>query len=245
MISIPPPCPNGSFLFERDTFSFANELVWQYRFDPTSGKMTVSRNDPPPTYSHRCFVVVRSARQFFCHARFEPTLPAVEPEVYRRLIRQVIKRSPRRSSGAEERIVIPGYEGLRAFSQAHAPLLKAGCGGAWQSYCLRSHWRMVAPVWAWQQEEVARQLQQRMRDGVVPLVHIFRFPRITINHGILLFGMVESEQEIQFEAYDPNITARPVKLIYNRSRRAFSFPPTCYWAGGELSVIEIFCGGLY
>jgi hypothetical protein len=25
----------------------------------------------------------------------------------------------------------------------------------------------------------------------------------------------------------------------------FSFPPTCYWAGGALKVIEIFRGGLY
>src|ERR1035437_1699030 len=234
-----------SFQFERDTFTFANELIWQYRFDPKTGAMTVSPNDPPPTYSHRCFVVVRSARQFFYHARFEPDASAADPAVYRRLIRQVVSRSPRRPSAATERILIPGYDCLRAFSQAHEPLLKAECGGPWQSYFVRSHWRMVFMIPAWHQERMAGQLAQRVRQGAVPTVHLFRFPRITINHGIALFGLPETEGDIQFEAYDPNIPAHPVKLIYDRALRRFCFPPTCYWAGGRVSVVEIFRGGLY
>jgi hypothetical protein len=241
----PPDYGARPFRFERDTFAFANELIWQYRFDPVTKAMTVSRTHPPPTYSHRCFMVVKSARQFLYHARFEPDLPMAEPEVYRRLIRQIVSRSPRRASVAPERIVIPGYEGLRALSQAHEPLLKAECGAPWQSYFLRSHWRMVFPIWRGHQERMARQLRERVLQGSGPTVHIFRFPRITINHGILLFGMAELEREIQFEAYDPNLPAHPVKLIYDRARRRFSFPPTCYWGGGELSVVEIFRGGLY
>jgi hypothetical protein len=242
----PPPddCPR-SFQFERDTLTFANELVWQYRFDLGTGAMTVSRNHPAPTYSHRCFVVVRSARQFFYHARFEQDLPAAEAEVYRGIIRQVVSCNPRRMSTGRERIVIPGYECLRAFSQAHEALLKAECGGPWQSYFLRSHWRMVFPVWGWHQERMARQLRQAVRHGSAPTVHLFRFPKITINHGLMLFGMAESEQNLQFEAYDPNIPAHPVSLIYDRALRAFRFPPTCYWAGGVVNVIEIFRGGFY
>ena len=54
-----------SFQFERDTFAFPHELVWRYRFDPVTGAMTVFKADPPPTYYHRCFVLVRSVRQFF------------------------------------------------------------------------------------------------------------------------------------------------------------------------------------
>jgi hypothetical protein len=242
----PPPdhCARP-FRFERDTFAFANELIWQYRFDPVTKAMSVSRNHPPPTYSHRCFMVVKSARQFLYHARFEPGLPIAEPEVYRRLIRQILSRNPRRASAAPERIMIPGYDGLRALSQAHEPLLKAECGAPWQSYFLRSHWRMVFPIWKRHQERIAHQLRQGMSQGSVPTVHIFRFPRITINHGLMLFGMVESERDIQFEAYDPNLPAHSAKLIYDRARRSFSFPSTCYWPGGELRVIEIFCGGLY
>ena len=234
-----------SFRFERDTFIFANELVWQYRFDPATGAMSVSPSDPPPVYTHRCFVMVRSARQFFYHARFDPGRPAVDAETYRQLVRRVVSRSPRRASAESDRVVIPGYTGLRAFSQAHEPLLKAECGGPWQSYFVRSHWRMVFMIPAWHQERMAGQLAQRVREGAAPTVHLFRFPRITINHGLVLFGLSESERDLQFEAYDPNLPAHPVKLIYDRAARRFNFPPTSYWAGGRVKVVEIFRGGLY
>ena len=190
-------------------------------------------------------MVVKSARQFLYHARFEPGLPIAEPGLYRRLIRQILSRNPRRASAAPERIVIPGYDGLRALSQAHELLLKAECGAPWQSYLLRSHWRMVFPIGRRHQERIAQQLRRGVSQGSAPTVHIFQFPRITINHGLMLYEMVDSERDIQFEAYDPNLPAHPAKLIYDRARRSFSFPPTCYWPGGELSVIEIFCGGLY
>ena len=61
----------------------------------------------------------------------------------------------------------------------------------------------------------------------------------------MLFGLAESERDMQFEAYDPNIPEHPVKLIYDKALRAFCFPPAPYWAGGVVSVVEIFCGGLY
>src|SRR3989337_412046 len=112
------------FSFARNTFPFANELIWQYHFDPVTGAMRTCRNHPPPTYTHRCFVMVRSARQFFFHARFEPGLAPVEEPAYRRLIREVVSRSPRQPSSESEKIVIPGYDCLRSFSRAKDPLLK-------------------------------------------------------------------------------------------------------------------------
>ena len=244
MISTAEPC-GRPFQFERDTFAFANELFWEYRFDPVTGKTTTFNNNPPPTYAHRCFVMVRSARQFYYHACFRPELPAVEVDAYRRLVREIVSRSPRRASVEAERVVVPGYDGLRSFSQAHEPLLKAECGGPWASYFLRSHWRMVFPVWARHQEQMMHQLKQALRERPAPVVHLFRFPRITINHGIVLFGASESELDVQFEAYDPNVPEHPVKLIYERAARAFRFPKTHYWAGGQVSVIEVYRGGLY
>jgi hypothetical protein len=244
-MSSPPDRSIRTFQFERDTFAFAHELVWKYHFDPATGAMTTGKADPPPVYYHRCFVMVRSARQFFDHARFEPGLPMADAQTYRKLIREIVSRNPRRACAGPERLVIPGYDGLRAFSQAHEPLLKAECGGAWQSYFLRSHWRMIFPVPGWHQEKMARQLKRSLGRRGVALVHLFRFPRITINHGIVLYGFAESEQNIEFTAYDPNLPAHPVKLVYERNRRVFTFAPNCYWGGGVLSVVEIFCGGLY
>ena len=236
---------NRPFRFERDTFAFPHELVWRYQFDPVTGAMTTFQADPPPTYYHRCFVLVRTVRQFFDHARFEPELPKVETEVYRKLIRRIVCRNPRRAGAEAERVEIPGYDGLRSFSRSQEALLKAECGGAWQSYFVRSHWRMVFPVWGRHQQRIAEQLKRSIRERGLSLVHLFRFPRITINHGIVLFGLTESDQEMRFDAYDPNIPERPVTLVFDRARRRFDFPASCYWRGGTLSVIEIFRGGLY
>src|SRR5262249_18627921 len=107
------------FLFQQDTFAYANELVWAYRLDPATGKMTHHRRDPPATYSHHCFVLARSARQFFQHARFDPSSAPVDDATYRRLIRKVVSRSPRQTATETEKIVIPGYTNLFAFSHAH------------------------------------------------------------------------------------------------------------------------------
>ncbi len=237
--------PVRSFRFERDAFAFAHELVWEYHFDPVTGAMTIHKADPPAAYYHRCFVLARTTRQFFDHARFDRALPAVDAPTYRKLIRQVVSRNPRQPCAEAARIVIPGFDGLRSFSQAHERLLKEECGAAWQSYFLRSHWRMVFPVSKRHQAGIAQKLVRSLQRRGVSLVHLFRFPRITINHGIVLYGFTESEQNIEFEAYDPNIPAHAVKLIFDRNQRAFTFAPNCYWGGGVLSVIEIFCGGLY
>ena len=99
-----------SFRFERDTFAFPHELVWQYQFDPVTGAMTTFRSNPPPTYYHRCFVIVRSTRQFFYHARFAREQPVADAEVYGRIVREIVSRNPRRACAESERVVVPGYD---------------------------------------------------------------------------------------------------------------------------------------
>ena len=233
------------FQFYRDTFAFAHELVWQYHFDPVTGAMTTHQADPPPTYYHRCFVLVRATRLFFDYARFAPEEPAADIETYRHLVRKIIASNPRRACAEAERIVIPGYDGLRSFSRAHEALLKAECGAAWESYFLRSHWRMIFPVSGRFQEKMAEKLKRSLHKRGVALAHLFRFPRITINHGIVLYDFTEPARQIEFEAYDPNLPEHPVKLIYEKSRRTFTFAPNTYWGGGGLSVMEIFCDWPY
>lgn len=233
------------FQFERDTFAYPHELVWNYNFDPVTGAMTVCNSDPPPTYYHRCFVMVRATRQFFYHARFAPDLRAAGVETYRNLIRQIIRRDVRRQAQETDRIVIPGFDGLRAFSRAHEPLLKALCGAPWESYFLRSHWRMIFPVPTWYREWMAKKLKASLPERGLTLVHLFKFPRITINHGITLFGFTESEAAIEFDAYDPNIPEHLVKLIYDKHHRQFTFAPNRYWGGGVLKVMEIYADWPY
>ena len=233
------------FQFERDTFAFAHELVWQYHFRSVTGQVTTARTQPPPTYYHRCFVMVRSVRQFFYHAHFDPTLPKPEAETCCRLVRTIVSRNPRRVSAEPARVVVPGYEGLRSFSQACEPLLKAECGGPWESYFLRSHWRMVFPVWRRHQQQTARRLERSLHEGGTPAVHLFRFPHLTINHGIMLFTAAAADGVLRFQGYDPNIPAHPVELTYRHADRTFYFPRNQYWAGGKLQVVEIYRNWLY
>lgn len=233
------------FCFERDSFAFRHELAWKYHFDPVTGAMTTYKTEPPPTYYHRCFVLVRATRLFFDYAKFAPELPPADLETYRTLVQKIISSNPRRNCADANRIVIPGFDGLRSFSRVHEALLKAECGAAWESYFLRSHWRMIFKVYGRFQEKMAAKLQRSLQKRGVSLVHLFRFPRITINHGIVLYRFTESEQTIEFEAYDPNLPEHPVKLVYEKKRRVFTFAPNIYWGGGVLSVMEIFCDWPY
>jgi hypothetical protein len=244
-MSAAPQSDRRPFNFDRDTFAFPNELVWAYRFDAADGKAGTFKNEPPPAYAHRCFVMVRSARQFFYHARFDPDRPPPDELAGRKLIRAVVARSPRQPSPETRKIVVPGYDSLRAFSRAREGLLKAECGGAWQSYVLRSHWRMVFPISRPHQARMAAQVQAALTARPAPILHVVRFPALTINHALLAFGCEEVGRLLHFGVYDPNVPGRPAKLTYDRARRTFFLPRNHDWAGGQVDVIEVYRGWFY
>lgn len=242
---VPPAPARRRFDFARDTFGFANGLFWEYRFDTATGRTTFQRRDPPPAYAHRCFVLARAARQFFHHARFEPALPAADDDACRRLVRTVLARNPRRHCAPADRVVIPGFADLRSFSADREALLKATCGGAWRSYVLRSHWRMVFPISRPHQVRTAAGLVTGLVPGATRVVHLVRFPELTINHGIVLYEAYPVPTGTRFAAYDPNVPERPATLEFDAASRAFLFPANHYWAGGRVDVIEIFRNWLY
>jgi hypothetical protein len=233
------------FAFGQDTFSYPNDLVWVYYLDPATGKVRHQHRDIRPDYTHHCFVVARSARQFFQHARFDPAQPPADQATYRKLIRRVAKTSPRQHLDERERIVIPGYTNLFDFSRGQEKLLKAECGGAWQSYFQRGHWRMVFPFSRGHQEQMVEQLRAALRQNRPPVVHIVRFPSLTINHALVLFGVDETPEEIRFAVYDPYDPAKPAQLTFNRKERQFTFPANDYFVGGKVDIYEVYCAWNY
>ncbi len=148
-------------------------------------------------------------------------------------------QNPRVPSTPGHRVAFPGFAGLRAFSKAHEALLKTECGGAWRSYVLRSHWRMVLPISRAHQARTAQKLQERLAQGGAPIVHLVRFPQLTINHGMLLISAEAGRGESRFAAYDPNDPSRPATLVFNEQSGSFWLPPNRYWPGGVLDVLEI------
>jgi hypothetical protein len=227
------------FDFHTDTFAYGNDLVWEYHFD-AHGKWVHERREPPSDYTHHCFVVARSARQFFENATFAPDQPVADEKTYRRLISRVVSVDPSHPLPDAKRIVIPGYANLREFSAGQEHLLKDECGGAWQSYFQRGHWRMVWPFSRAHQKRTAEQLLADLRENRPPVVHVVRFPQLTINHSVLIFGATESEKEIAFSVYDPNKPDSPKTLNFDRATQTFDFAGNDYWPGGRVDIYEIY-----
>ena len=230
------------FEFARDSFAFANELLWEYRFDAANGGTTFRKREPKPDYAHRCFVLTRAARQFLFHTRFDAEQKVAGDEIYRRLIREVVSRNPRTPCKLEQQIIIPGFASLREFSAAKENLLKSGCGGAWRSYILRSHWRMIFPISRAHQKRTAEHLLAAVRNNGSPIIHLVKFPALTINHGMILFDVAEVSGGFVFQAYDPNDPKQPARLTFDVALQTFFLPANSYWAGGELNVIGIYRG---
>lgn len=233
------------FIFGEDTFAYRNDLVWVYYRDPVSGEFRHKNREPKPDYTHHCFPVARSARQFFQHARFDPAQPVADEATYRKLIGRVVSTSPRTLLPEGERIIIPGYKNLFAFSRAQERLLKEECGGAWQSYFQRGHWRMIFPFSGRSQVKMVEQLRESIRRNRPPVVHIARFPSLTINHALVLFGESETEGEVEFAVYDPYDPTKPSVLTFKKAERQFYYPANDYFVGGKADVYEIYCSWKY
>ena len=240
----PRPVSPRPFSFAHDTFAYPNELVWDYYHD-ANGKWTASKREPKPDYSHRCFVVARTARQFFYAASFNTNLPAADDKTYLRLIRKVVAANAKKLRAAEDRIVIPGYPDLRTFSAVYEEMLKAECGGAWQSYFQCGHWRMVFPFSRRHQAATATELVEALKANLVPVVHVARFPSLAINHAVLVIGLSEEADRIEFSIYDPNYPELPGSMTYNRTTRTFSMPPNTYFEGGRVDAYQIYHGFCY
>ena len=241
----PPAGERPAFDFQRETFTFANELVWEYEIVGDRGTQSGSARAEEVEFGQRCPLIVRSARQFHYAARFEPGLPRLDGKDYRELVKRVMDSDPRREILSPEPVVIPGYESLRSFSSDHEPLLMDAIGGRLQSYFQRGNWRMIFPFSTRHQKKVSDQLVEAISQGRLPIVRLVQFPKITINHSLMIFDAEESPREIRFATYDPNDVERPLPLVYDRSERRFSFPKTDYFAGGPVNVYEIYNSLLY
>lgn len=231
--------PTRPFDFEKDTFAYANGLLWEYSYD-AQGHWQTHKREPKPTYYQHCFVVARSARQFFDHARFDPSLPRTDEATYRALVKRVVGESPRHVLPEARKFVIPGYPDLRSFSQEHEALLKAECGSATQCYIQIGNWRTIFPFTRGEQEHMARQLVNHLCHNRPVLIHVLRFPQLSINHAVLAYKAEETPAQIDFTIYDPNNTAQPVTLTFDRTSRTFQLPPSNYFCGGPVNVYEIY-----
>ena len=134
---------------------------------------------------------------------------------------------------------------LRSFSAAHTALIQTHISGAWTSQLQRGNWRMIFPFSRRHQALTMQQLRARLAAGRPPIVHVLRFPEITLNHMVVVYAVEETPAEVRFRAYDPNDAEQPVVLAYDRVARLFTYPRTSYFPGGSVRAYEIYDGWLY
>jgi len=239
----PVPAPRP-FQYDTDTFSFANETVWNYvngSVQSESSRPSAQKRD----YTRRCFVVTRAAVQFWKFARFDPKAAPLPRDQWAARIREVTERSVWLPAlPGEERTVFPGYANLREISAVDPALFQANIGFGWPVYFRAGNMPIVAPVYreteAHLNDEIFRDLQ--LNDPTI--VWLYNFPSLNINHVVVVIAGKREGEEFYYRVYDPNYSTGPKRLNYDAATRTFSYQPTFYFKGGTVNARAIYRGVL-
>jgi len=229
--------------FPADTFSFSNNLYFDYQVTP-GGDLKIQKrlNGKVPDYSRHCFILVRAVLQFHKFAEFRPDLPRVSGEEYRQRILQ-LSRIPVWSSGPKEKIQFPGYRDLYNFSADQSLLLKKNLGLWWPSYWRLGNWRIVLPVPRSGQKRLALRLRESLDRGLVQSVYMTRFR--PLNHCLVVYKYEALPNgDLVFSVYDVNQPGKLVHLSYRASAESFYFDRAWYYPGGLVNVLPLFVSPL-
>jgi hypothetical protein len=239
----PPAAPAARpFNYDTDTFAFANETVWNYvngavRDEPSQA------NKHQREYTRRCFVVTRSAVQFWKFARFDPHAPALSSNQLAERIRQVTERSVWLPSlSKDKRIVFPGYHHLREASAANKGLFEANIGLGWPVYFRTGNMPIVVPVASSIEADLNGEIFHDLHENDPTIVWLYNFPSLNINHVVVIFAGSRSHDHFHYLVYDPNYITGPKKLDYDAKTKTFSYQPTFYFKGGRVTARAIYRG---
>ena len=199
----------ASFAFGPDTFAFPNEI--RERHPGESG-----------LYANYCFVLARSLRQFFQHARFDPEAPRIDHAEYVTRVREIVRRPPWESAlPVSERIVIPGYPHLRAFSAAEEEAVKEGLGGPVGTWFHWTNWRVAAPVTKAHQAGIAEEVAGELAAGRLAQLLVTNWPIPELNHTVVAYGFEDHGDRIDFTIWDPNEIDTPGVITFDRLAQRF------------------------
>jgi hypothetical protein len=198
------------FSFEADTFAFPNQIR--------------ARNPGVPgLYANYCFVLARGVRQFHQFARFDAAAPRVAPAEYERLVRAVVSRAPWRNPvPPADRVVIPGYPNLRAFSAAEEAAVKAGLGGPFWTWVHWTNWRVTFEgLPPGHQGEVLHQVRDELAAGRLVQLLVTNWPKRELNHTVVAFGYRRQETGVDLAVWDPNDPGAPGTVTFDGAQQRF------------------------
>ena len=104
---------------------------------------------------------------------------------------------------------------------------------------------MVFPFTRGNRERTAAKLVEAIQHDGEALVHVVRFPRLDLNHAVLLFRFETRPDTIAFTFYDPNHPQESRELLFDRKDRKFIFPRTDYFQGGSVNLYRIYSSWCY
>ncbi|MEQ2005890.1 MAG: hypothetical protein ABMA26_03750 [Limisphaerales bacterium] len=175
------------------------------------------------------------ARQFFLHARFEPTQRPPGTETRIALVRQVLKREASEPSRDDQRVVIPGYANLREFSRLQGHLLRAE---SWLVCRCENRAALFTKAFGGDSGKAATvaELVSSITANRPALVRLYRHHALQYNRSLLVFSSQAGGSEVSFTAYDPAAPKQPVQLTFNRVSRAFALSDDTASSGPALGV---------
>jgi len=232
----------SNFHFDRDTFAFANQTVFEYHEGHASLRKPSSVKKD--AYNRHCFVMCRTAMQFKKFARFDPHNAPLDDTSLTARVRAVTHRSAwEQPSPEDQRIVFPGYKDLREMSNARRELLQKTIGHGWPSYFRISNARMMFQQSARYQEETHAHLNATLARGQVFVGFLTTYPRLSINHSVLAYERTSFSPNPGVErylVYDPNHPESPRELVWSPKTRSFSFQKDWDFVGGFVRVYQVY-----
>ena len=200
-----------AFSFTDDTFAFANAI-----------REHTPRPHPPDLYANYCFVLARGLRQFHKFARFDPTAARVDAQEYTRLVRAVTSREPWDPSlPAAERVVIPGFANLRAFSAAEEGAVKAGLNARFWTLVHWTNWRVTMPLPDGHQAAVLDEVLDRIAAGGLVQLLITNWPKHELNHTVIAYAYRDVADGVELIVWDPNDPNEPGIISFDARQQRF------------------------
>lgn len=233
---------SSEFRFDRDTFAFANQTVFEYHEGHAS--LRKSSSTKRDAYNRHCFVMSRTAVQFKKFARFEPRSAPLDDASLAARIRD-LTRQPTWTEPLpdNQRIVFPGYKDLKDMSKARRELVQLNIGHGWPSYFRISNVRMMFEDGASYQERTHRQLNATLGRGELFVAFLTTYPRFSINHSVLIYKLKSSSPNPgvdHYLVYDPNHPEAPRNLSWSTRDRSFSYEKDWDFVGGPVRVYQVY-----
>jgi hypothetical protein len=232
----------SAFCFDRDTFAFANQTVFEYHQGHASlRKPSATKQD---AYNRHCFVMCRTALQFKKFARFDARGAPLDDNSLAARVRAVIRRPAWAEPLPEnERIVFPGYKNLKEMSKARREIVQLSIGHGWPSYFRISNARMMFQDGTGYQKRTHARLNAALVRGELFVGFLTTYPRFSINHSVLIYELKASSPnpgEDRYLVYDPNHPESPRELTWSVHDRAFSYQKDWDFIGGFVRVYQVY-----